>query len=143
MAWLGASLALGGTHSVAEADQIFTAPGDLVRVGGSVASAGAVDGDGLDDLLIGGYGDATGGEFACAVWLFLGSSLAAAPAGPLPMDAADAVFYGQEAGDSIGQYLCDGADVNDDGRNDLVLGAWKADGTLPDAGRVYVVLSPY
>jgi len=141
--WFGSSLAAGGTRSLGEADRIVTSAGPNNRLGGSVAGAGDVDGDGLADVLVGAFGDATGGEFAGAVWLFRGSTLMAAPAGLLSPLLADAVFYGQEPGDSLGHYLCQGGDLNDDGLDDLVLGAWGADATGPDSGRTYVVFSPF
>ena len=137
---LGSTLAAGNA-SLATPDVIFTATAQSQRVGASVASAGDVDGDGLDDVLIDAFGDEEGGEFAGKVFLFLGSTLAAG--GSISMDAADAAFVGEEPGDTAGQYLCRGGDFDSDGLDDLLIGAWGRWSPLAEAGRTYVLPSPY
>ena len=140
---LGATVASGGTWSLADADVIFLADSSGDRLGSSVGPAGDVDGDGLADILIGGFGEDTGGEFAGAVWLFRGATLQALPASDVPVGTADAVFYGEGPGHSFGHFLCEGGDVNGDGLDDLVIGAWGAGTEIREAGRTYVMLSPF
>ncbi len=138
---LGSDLVAGGA-TLAGAAITFTATADIQRVGGSVASAGDVDGDGLDDVLIGAFGDAEGGEFAGKTFLFLGSSLSSLD-GPVSVGLADAAFVGEEAGDTVGGTLCRGGDIDGDGLDDLVIGAWGRWSPLAEAGRTYVLPSPY
>lgn len=57
------------------ADVTFSGEGDGDAAGSTVAGAGDVDGDGLPDVLIGGYGDVDGGENAGAAWLFYAGNL--------------------------------------------------------------------
>ena len=88
--------------------------------GMSVASAGDLDGDGLDELLVGSpTHDGPGGEDAGRVVLYRGSDL-----------TAWRTFRGVGEGERLGAALGAGADLDGDGVGDLVLGApgWAAPG---------------
>lgn len=65
----------GGAMGTDEADLMIRGPGDHVGVGEYLSSAGDVDGDGLDDFLIGTPDDDTSGHQAGAAFLFYGGSL--------------------------------------------------------------------
>jgi len=79
---------LPGEIALSEADARFTgAPGE--RAGWDVAHAGDVDGDGLDDLLVGAAGSVESGR-AGAAYLLLGS----ATLGDRGLAEADACFQG-------------------------------------------------
>ena len=71
--------------------------------GYDVASAGDVNGDGYDDLLIGANGDDDGGSDAGQTYLILG--------GPdkwsmdMDLSTADASFLGEDGGDFAGQSI--------------------------------------
>jgi hypothetical protein len=65
----------GGTMGTDEADLMIRGPGDYIGVGEYLSSAGDVDGDGLDDFLIGTPDDDTSGHQAGAAFLFYGGSL--------------------------------------------------------------------
>lgn len=114
------------------------------RAGYSVSSAGDVNGDGYEDVLIGaiggrGAGNATfnSGE---AYVVFgkasgLGGENGKVDLGALaPTDGF--VIRGSNSIDSLGRSVSSAGDVNGDGFDDIIVGAWFADGT---AGESYVI----
>jgi hypothetical protein len=100
--------------------------------GGSVSGPGDVDGDGRDDLLIGSWQGA-----ANAAYLVLGPVT-----GTRDLSLADAKLVGEEADDGAGASVSGAGDVDDDGRDDLLIGAWLNDEGGYRAGAVYLVLGP-
>jgi len=85
---------------------------------GSVATAGDVDGNGLDDVLVGAYAEDAAGSESGAVYLFL------APfSGALSVRDADARLVGENAYDVAGIALAPAGDPNDDGWADILVGA--------------------
>ena len=109
-------------------DQVYAA------FGGSVASAGDVNGDGFADVIIGasGYGwPATGG--VGKAYLFLGT-----PAGIAPTPAWESSGEGQE-GAFFGSSVASAGDVNGDGFDDVVVGAPEFDTWIgASQGRAYL-----
>ena len=129
--WLSVqSLSSTGCHFVGEEQ------GDIA--GYSVASAGDVDGDGLDDLLIGAPRNGDGGEHAGKAYLLLGSSLGSSST--IDLSAADYAFVGEHAGDRTGHSVASAGDVDGDGLDDLVIGAPHNDDGGESAGKAYLVL---
>jgi hypothetical protein len=104
---------------------------------GSALAVCDLDADGQDDLVVGAWGDGTGGAFAGAARVFYG------PLSPgLALGAADAEILGAAPQDWAGWALaCDG-DVTGDGVNDLVVGAFRHDGGLVDRGGAWVLAGP-
>jgi hypothetical protein len=113
------------------------------RSGYSVASAGDVDGDGRDDLIVGAYGaDGTAGES----YFISGADLAALDAasgtdGVIDLSDVAAAsgsyqFNGSDGGDYSGISVASAGDVDGDGRDDLIVGAYRADG---GAGESYFI----
>ncbi len=107
---------------------------DGANLGISVAGAGDVNGDGFDDLLAGAsvYDDGQSNEGAAFLWL-------GAPAGPgrtgKPMNAAWTA-QGNQPGAYLGYSVAGAGDVNGDGFDDVIVGAWGFDGAAPNGGRV-------
>ena len=108
--------------------------------GFSVAGAGDVDGDGLADVVIGGYGNDTAGDGAGRAYVVFGK---ATPTSVLLTDVAAGqggfAFDGQAAYDRAGFAVAGAGDVNGDGFADMVFGAPLADAGGEDSGRAYVV----
>lgn len=123
--------------SAADASFIGEDAGDWS--GYSIAGVGDVNSDDFDDILIGAYADDDGGGAAGQVYLFFGRPT---PAWTMRMDlsTANASFIGENDGDSAGWSVVGAGDVNDDGYDDLVIGALKNDLGGTQAGQAYLVL---
>jgi len=108
------------------------------RSGYSVATAGDVNGDGYDDFLIGAYANDDGGSGAGQTYLILGK------AGGWTMDTslstANASFWGEHLGDYSGYSVATAGDVNGDGYDDFLIGAYRNDDGGSDAGQTYLIL---
>jgi len=101
------------------------APGD--QFGNSVSTAGDVNGDGFDDVIIGSWGS---GNQTGRAYVFLGGST------PSPIPAV--ILNGQAANDNFGTSVGGGGDVNGDGYDDVIVGAYRNDAGGIDAGRAYI-----
>jgi hypothetical protein len=109
-----------------------------------VSSAGDVDGDGLDDLLLGARTNGAGGSSAGKAYLILGSSLLpATPPVTIDLSLADHSFVGENVYDSAGASVSSAGDVDGDGFDDLLVGAEGVDSGGVSAGSAYLLLSPY
>jgi hypothetical protein len=107
--------------------------------GYSVASAGDVNGDGRDDFLVGAVYDEDGGYRAGQTYLILGR--AAADWGmDFDLSNADASFWGEDADDWSGISVASAGDVNGDGRDDFLIGAYGDEDGGSAAGQTYLIL---
>jgi hypothetical protein len=129
---LGSSLLLG----LDQADWILDGEAAGDGAGYSLA-AGDVDGDGLDDLLIGAPGRDVGGSSAGGGHLVLATSLGTP--GVSSLAAADLAFGGEDPDDQAGAAIAHAGDVDGDGLADMVVGARFANDPQ-DCGRAYVLL---
>jgi PKD repeat protein len=120
----------GGPGLDGTADRTFAGedPGD--NFGLSVAPAGDVDGDGNVDLIVGGVRNDAAGLDAGRAYLFRGGAGAD--------EIADIIFTGAATNDNFGVSVSSAGDVNGDGFDDLIVGAWLNDARGPNAGRAYV-----
>lgn len=109
------------------------------RFGFSVSSAGDVNGDGFDDVIVGAYrGDPDGDESAGETYVIFGKS--AGFNSSLDLERLDGLngfrLEGIDRGDVSGKSVSSAGDVNGDGFDDLIIGALYAD---RGPGESYVV----
>ena len=117
--------------------------------GVSVSAAGDVNGDGIDDLILGANAASPGGDqFAGESCVVFGSAQGFPALFPLaslfPAGGGDGsrgfVLPGIDADDRLGYPVSAAGDVNGDGTDDIILGAANADpGGDASAGESYVV----
>ncbi|MFC7499783.1 hypothetical protein ACFQRC_11195 [Enterovirga sp. GCM10030262] len=108
--------------------------------GYSVSSAGDLNGDGFDDVVVGvPYAD-LGGNEAGAAYVIFGKAGGFAPLNLAALAPADGfAIVGDIAGDRAGVSVSDAGDVNGDGLADLVVGARGGDDGGPGSGEAYVI----
>jgi hypothetical protein len=130
---------LSGEHSLSEGHMISGINPDD-GTGTAVAAPGDLDGDGVDDLVIGAPGTDTttpaGESFvnAGAVYVLLGPVLR-----DYDLSEATAIFRGIAEGDLAGSSLAGLGDVDGDGSPDIAVGAPGADG---EAGKIFLISGP-
>ncbi len=105
---------------------------------GHVSPAGDLNGDGINDLIIGaGFNDQAAAN-AGKVYIVFGK--ADGWEKDLSLTQADASFLGEAAEDFAGHRLSNAGDVNGDGLDDILIGAHGADAdSLKNRGKVYVI----
>ena len=92
----------------------------LAHFGGSVASAGDVNGDGFGDVIVGAYNLTDGETREGAAYLFLGSAAGLST-------TADWSDQSNQADASYGASVSSAGDVNGDGYGDVIVGAAGAE----------------
>jgi hypothetical protein len=119
----------GGDVDVSSAAASFS--GTAGSFGVSVAVSD-LDADGMDELLVGDYSNDTAATDAGAMWIYAGSSAWSGAA-----TAASGVIWGAASGDYLGSSVSGGYDLNADGKEDALIGAYGRDGTYTNGGAVY------
>lgn len=111
------------------------------NLGISLSSAGDVNGDGIDDLLIGTNVGVAGGPHAAKAYVVYGRAGSDRSAVSLnTLSAADGfVITGRAGQDSAEMRVSAAGDVNGDGFDDLVLGAPYGSVGAGGGGEVYVI----
>jgi hypothetical protein len=118
----------------ADAKLLGEAPGDQAA---RVAHAGDIDGDGLDDILVGSQFQDGGAEDGGALYLLLG-----VPTGEVSLAEADARLWGEADEDHAGFAATGAGDTDGDGHGDLLVSAPWQDGAGARSGAAYLVLGP-
>ena len=135
---LGASLGGSSEIDLSLADYSFVGENSDDWAGVFVSSAGDVDGDGLDDLLVGATGNDDGGSDAGKAYLILGASLGSTS--EIDLSLADYSFVGEKSDDYAGRSVSSAGDVDGDGLDDLFVGAFNNDDGGGHAGKAYLIL---
>ncbi len=108
--------------------------------GYSVGSAGDVNNDGFDDLIVGAPNADGKAENSGASYVVFGKSDDdAVDLSTLEENATGFVINGTSEGDQFGFSVSNAGDMNGDGFDDLIIGAPAADGSVDNSGVSYVV----
>ncbi len=109
--------------------------------GTSVRAAGDINGDGIDDLIIGAPGATTVAAFAGKSYLVFGSNQGLP--NPLNLSTLNGnngiVINGESVSDYSGTSVSAAGDINGDGIDDLIIGAPDASPDVIYSGASYVV----
>jgi len=139
MAWNGSAIEVfDGSywHDVAQIEKgqegfetLYTFDGDSADdwFGILVSGAGDVNGDGFDDLIVGAYGDDNNGSMSGSARVFDGIN-----------GSILHTFYGDSSGDQFGRSVSGAGDVNGDGFDDLIVGAYADDNNGRNSGSARV-----
>ena len=130
-------------NSLRQTEATFYGAAGWNQSGGSVASAGDVDGDGMDDLIL---GSPNSSGLICRSDFMLGSTIVAGLASSnvtWNLSQADVAFLQVNNDDACGRTVSSAGDLDGDGLSALLVGAPHNDDAYPVAGATYLLLSPY
>ncbi|MEO8352620.1 MAG: integrin alpha, partial [Chthoniobacteraceae bacterium] len=111
------------------------------RSGTAVSGGGDINGDGIDDFIIGTYGANTNGYDAGATYIVFGRESGFGGSFDLAtLDGSNGFkVIGEAASDLSGVSVSSAGDVNGDGFDDVIIGASSADGQGINSGASYVI----
>ncbi len=103
----------GGSSMDTTADVTFTGENEHDEFGYSVSTAGDVNGDGFDDVIIGAPRTYSNTSIGRAYIFFGGNSMD---------NTADVSMIGDTSGEGLGRSVSNAGDVNNDGYDDVIIG---------------------
>ncbi|MGB3517820.1 MAG: integrin alpha, partial [Elainellaceae cyanobacterium] len=105
----------------------------------SVSGAGDINGDGIDDLILGApYAD-NNGNYSGSSYVVFGGSGFDATLNLSTLDGSNGFRLDGAEGDFFGRSVSGAGDINGDGIDDLIIGASSADSNGSRSGSSYVV----
>jgi hypothetical protein len=119
---LGKSTGWSNDVILSEADASFIGDGPNIWAGQDVARVGDINGDGLDDIFIGADGNTDAAMHYGKTYVFFGKKSGWEM--DTDISTADASFVGENNNDDAGRAISGAGDVNGDGFNDLLIGAY-------------------
>jgi hypothetical protein len=123
--------------NLSKSDASFIAEEHSDGAGVSVAVAGDVNGDGYDDILIGANANDEGAVDRGQTYLILGRRTGLAM--NTSLSNADASFVGEDKDDYSGNSVDGVGDVNGDGFDDILIGAFADEVNGNEAGQAYLI----
>jgi hypothetical protein len=126
-----------GQVTTSSAAASFHGDRDGDSAGWAVGGAGDTNGDAISDLIVGAPSSDNTATDAGVAAIFLGT-----PAGSVSLSSADAVLTGVAASDAAGYAVAGAGDVNGDGYDDVVVGAYGADDAATSGGVAYIIQGP-
>ncbi len=127
---------LGSKMSLSQADVTFTGKNRFDYSSYSISNAGDVNGDGYADLLIGASGADPNGCSSGEAYLIYGKENLDYK---INLSQADVTFSGINRYDYAGSSLSNAGDVNGDGYDDILIGAYGTDSSGKNAGESYLI----
>jgi hypothetical protein len=125
-----ACIFFGGANMDSDPDVVLVGQNAWDESGSSVSSAGDVNNDGYDDVVVGAPFNPTGGNGSGRTFIYLGGA---------NMDSTpDVILTGEASGDSFGCSVSGAGDINKDGYCDVIVGAKNNDARWPNTGRAYI-----
>ncbi|TFF99322.1 MAG: hypothetical protein EU541_05180 [Promethearchaeota archaeon] len=131
------NLWINGMH-LSNANASFVSESLNNKFGTSAARVGDVNNDTYNDILIGAYFNSEGGPTSGQTYLILGKETGWNS--DISISNADGSFIGEENGDYSGYCVSGAGDVNNDGYDDILIGAYNNDEGGTSAGKSYLFL---
>lgn len=140
----GGAAAMGATVPLSTLDGAngfkLLGESDYNASGIALSSAGDVNGDGVDDVIVGAYRVADNGVGSGAAYVIFGGNTSVATLELADLDGANGFqINGAVAGGRAGISVSSGGDINGDGLADLLVGAYHEQDTATFSGAAYVV----
>ena len=109
--------------------------------GRSVSNAGDVNGDGFDDVIVGAFGADPNGDYSGSSYVVFGKASGFSASMDLStLDDSDGFrLDGVAPADELSRSISTAGDVNGDGFDDLIVGAFRADPNGNESGSSYVI----